>query len=145
MLSRILALVAAMPAIVACGSSTSPATQSTNDSGGNSAAVVSATPSIVFTPARVSLAVGGTVTFNFGSVGHNVFFDHDPVGAPATIDGVNANRSVSRTFPVAGVYSYYCHIHPGMTGTVVVGGAADTTSYPDSSGESEYNHVPASP
>jgi plastocyanin len=129
-------------AIVACGSSTNPTTQSTNDSAGNSSANVSATPSIAFTPARVSLSVGGTVRFTFGSVGHNVFFDHDPVGAPATIDGVNANTSVSRTFPVAGVYNYYCHIHPGMSGTVVVGGMTDTTSHPDSSGYSGYNRVP---
>jgi len=141
MLSRNLAPIAMMSAIVACGSSTSPTTHSTNDSGGSSASV-GATPSIVFTPARVSVAVGGTVTFNFGSVGHNVFFDHDPAGAPATIDGVNANTSVSRTFPVAGVYNYYCHIHPGMTGTVVVGGAADTSSHPDSSGYGGYNRVP---
>jgi hypothetical protein len=40
---------------------------------------------------------------------------------------------------VAGVYTYYCHIHPGMRGTIVVGGAADTTNH--SSPPSGYQRI----
>jgi plastocyanin len=113
--------------IISGCSSTNPSGPSTTSSGNPppvAAARVDATPSIAFTPANISIATGGTVTFAFGSVPHNVFFDNDPAGAPGAIDGVNANVAVQRTFPVAGVYNYYCHIHPGMRGTIVVGGTA---------------------
>jgi plastocyanin len=84
------------------------------------AATVQATPSIAFTPSRVNLLAGGTVTFDFGSVEHDVFFDNAPTGAPANITAPSANKSVTLTFATKGTYVYNCHIHPGMTGTVVV-------------------------
>ena len=71
-------------------------------------------------------ARGGTVTFAFGSVGHNVYFDNDPAGAPADIPGVNSNTNVDRVFGTAGVYTFNCHIHPDMHGTITVV-APDTT------------------
>lgn len=137
-LRRIVVPLVIASIITACDSSTYPQPAAAGGSGDTfaSAATVNATPSIAFTPGNVKLAVGGTVTFDFGAVGHNVFFDNDPVGAPATIDGVNANTSVQRAFPVAGVYTYYCHIHPGMSGTIVVG--SDTPVQPDSSGNGGY-------
>src|SRR5258705_3047207 len=48
------------------------------------AAPVQATPSITFAPGAVTVTVGGTVTFDFGSLQHDVFFDNAPPGAPAT-------------------------------------------------------------
>ena len=80
---------------------------------------VNATPSLAFSPATITVNAGDVVTFVFGSVAHNVFFD--PVaGAPANIDGNNANVSTPRTFPTAGTFPYTCHIHPSMHGTIVV-------------------------
>ena len=84
------------------------------------AATVQATPAERFTPPSVVLAVGGTTTFEFGSLGHNVFFDNAPAGAPANITAATTNQSVARTFTTAGTYIYHCHIHPNMTGTVFV-------------------------
>ena len=89
-------------------------------------ATVAATPDIAFNPASASILPGGTVTFDFGSVAHNVFFDAVP-GAPADIPGNNAGTSATRTFATAGTYTYSCHIHPGMRGTIVVGTSSATT------------------
>jgi plastocyanin len=106
---------------LACGSSsTAPRTPTPSPNAGT----VTAAPSLAFTPSTITVAPGATVTFVFGSVGHNVFFDATP-GAPADIPGVNANTSVARSFATAGSFTFHCHIHAGMTGTVVV---AATTS-----------------
>jgi plastocyanin len=81
-------------------------------------ASVAATPSITFNPAVVDIAAGGTVTWDFGSLTHNVTFDA-ATGRPANITA-STNTSVARTFATAGTFSYQCTIHPGMTGTVNV-------------------------
>jgi len=85
-----------------------------------SGAIVNATPQIAFSPAALSVTQGGTVTFAFGAVGHNVYFDNDPAGAPQNIPGVNSNTNVDRVFGTAGVYTFTCHIHPEMHGTITV-------------------------
>ena len=83
-------------------------------------ATVQATPSEQFTPGRINLLVGGTVTYAFGSLAHNVFFDNAPTGAPDNITAPSSNKSVTLTFNTKGTYVYNCHIHPGMRGTVIV-------------------------
>ena len=83
-------------------------------------ATVQATPSEQFTPGRINLLVGGTVTYAFGSLAHNVFFDNAPTGAPDNITAPSSNKSVTLTFNTKGTYAYNCHIHPGMRGTVIV-------------------------
>jgi plastocyanin len=80
---------------------------------------IAGTASLTFSPASLTVNTGDAVTFAFGSVAHNVFFDAQ-AGAPADIDGSNANVSIQRTFSTAGSFHYTCHIHPGMQGTVVV-------------------------
>jgi plastocyanin len=80
---------------------------------------VNATEALAFTPATLTTQVGHTVVFSFASIGHNVFFDAAN-GVPADIPGVNSDTTVSRTFDTAGTFTYSCHIHPFMRGTVVV-------------------------
>jgi plastocyanin len=107
-------------ALAACGSdSTSPyGGGGTNPSGGGHAQTIQATPNLAFSPTPDTVAVGSTVTFQFGSVAHNVFFAAAP-GAPADITGANANVSITRTVNSAGRYTFECHLHPGMSGTLV--------------------------
>jgi plastocyanin len=96
-----------------------------SDSGGDTTSpppadnTVAATPSLAFSPATLTVSPGEQVTFAFGTVGHNVFFDPQS-GAPANIEGTNASVNVARTFSTAGSFHYTCHIHPGMQGTIVV-------------------------
>ena len=75
------------------------------------------------------------MTFAFGSVPHNVYFDA-AAGAPPNVPGNNANTSVSVTFNTAGTYVYHCHIHPSMTGTIIV--AATQANAGSSGGGSGY-------
>jgi plastocyanin len=103
--------------LAACGGGSSEAPTSTSVP--PTSGTVDATPNITFNPSPLNIVAGGTATFAFGSIGHNVFFD-GTTGAPADIPGVNVNTSVTRTFPTAGTYVYTCHIHPGMTGRIVV-------------------------
>jgi len=126
---RIIAICAVVALAAACSSSTDPGS-SNNPSAPPMAAAVNATSLNTFTPANVAIGVGGTVTFTFGDVPHNVFFDNSPAGAPDPITGANANMSMSRTFTTAGTFEYDCHIHPGMKGTVLVSNAA-TAPPPD--------------
>lgn len=105
--------------VAACGGDDSSPTEIV-DPAPVSAATVQATPAERFTPGRINLAAGGTVTFDFGSLPHQVFFNTAPAGAPADIPEPTSNKTVTRTFATPGTFVYNCRIHPGMSGTVVV-------------------------
>lgn len=107
--------------VAGCSDSTGP----DNNSPPPATASVTATTAQKFTPASARVAVGGTVTWVFQSLGHNVTFD-DVNGAPDDIPGTNANTSIARTFPTAGTYAYHCTIHPNMTGSVQVSAATSS-------------------
>lgn len=70
-----------------------------------------------FTPAKVQVNEGDTVTWTFGSrTAHTVTPDGGQVDwCPAATSG-----SCSVAFPTAGTYTYHCAFHPTMTGTVEV-------------------------
>jgi len=117
----VFAAVLAAVSLAACGGDGASAVDPTPTPGPVvTSAVVEATPANQFTPATINLAVGGSIEFDFGTVAHDVFFDDAPSGAPANITAPSFNTSVSRTFSAKGRYVYNCHIHPGMSGVVVV-------------------------
>ena len=118
---RSLSIATSLAAVLACGGGTGPY----GGSGGGGTpppppATVEARPSLVFTPGNLVINAGETMTFAFGTVGHNVTFDNRVAATPADIPGANANKSVQRTFAVAGTYQYHCNIHPGMAGSITV-------------------------
>lgn len=88
---------------------------------GSASAAVNASNTNLFTPASVTVAEGGTVTWTFGSVEHNVVFQS--AGAPANI-GITSSATASRVFPTAGAFPYVCSLHAGMTGTINVAAAS---------------------
>jgi plastocyanin len=76
-------------------------------------------PGNTFSPFLTTIGVGGTVTFRFGSVDHNVIFDPTKLGRPADIQ-ITRNVNVARTFNTRGLFVYDCTVHPGMSGQVDV-------------------------
>jgi plastocyanin len=74
-------------------------------------------PQFAFQPAAVDLSAGGTMTWTFGPIQHNVTFT--TAGAPGNVADLG-NGSASRTFPTHGTFSFECTIHQGMTGIVHV-------------------------
>lgn len=99
--------------------------------GGNE---VAATPQLAFSPQTLQVSAGETVTWVFGSVAHNVTFAQTAAGRPSDIPGQNANTSVARTFTASGTFPYVCTLHPGMSGTVVAGGASSRIAGGDGDG-----------
>ena len=85
-----------------------------------------------FTPTLARVPIGSVVTWiNNDNVNHTV------TAANATWSGFGelaTGERVTRRFVDAGVYPYYCLLHPGMAGAVLVGdangpgAAADVTS-----------------
>ncbi len=108
--------------LVACGGDsaadtpTTPTTPTTP--GAPRTAEVTMGPAF-FLPPSTTIAVNGTVTFDFfGGVDHNVLFERK-AGAPADIQQTR-NVRITRTFATAGTFPYDCRIHPGMVGEIVV-------------------------
>lgn len=102
---------------VTIGSTTTPP-PTTPPSAPSTATVT--TPGETFSPSTVTIAVGGTVTWQFtGSSRHNVTFSGTaPTGG--NIPDTDPGGSASRTFTAAGTYNYSCTRHSGMNGSVVV-------------------------
>ncbi|HVG45002.1 MAG TPA: Ig-like domain-containing protein [Longimicrobium sp.] len=77
------------------------------------------TPGTSFSPQTVTIAPGGSVTWQISGATHNVTFG----GAAPTggnVPDTNSGGSATRTFSTAGTYDYQCTRHSGMTGRVVV-------------------------
>ncbi|HUQ19577.1 MAG TPA: plastocyanin/azurin family copper-binding protein [Gemmatimonadaceae bacterium] len=85
----------------------------------NSTSATASTAGARFTPATITIAPGGSVTWQIVEATHNVTFGSaKPQGGdvPDTAPGT----SVTRVFPALGTYSYQCTRHSGMVGQVLV-------------------------
>ena len=71
-----------------------------------------------FEPAVISVEAGETVTWRNGAgMPHTVSGRSD--GGPQS-GTLGSGQAFSQTFDEPGTYGYYCALHPGMTGTVIV-------------------------
>jgi plastocyanin len=70
-----------------------------------------------FAPQRLTVAVGTTVTWeNEDDIPHNIASTTKLFRSKV----LDTHDSFSFTFIAAGVYEYFCSLHPHMTGTIVV-------------------------
>ncbi|MEX0691545.1 MAG: plastocyanin/azurin family copper-binding protein [Gemmatimonadales bacterium] len=71
-----------------------------------------------YTPSRVDLVLGGTVTWTWaGFAAHTLTFDNPDIASASA----RTSGNTSRQFGAAGEYTYFCEIHGrGMSGRVVV-------------------------
>src|SRR6476659_131644 len=74
-----------------------------------------------FSPQSVAVAVGDTVTWSNADAQNHTAPANGGSFDTGTIRG---GSSKSVTFSTAGTFAYHCKIHPSMTGTIVVQGAA---------------------
>jgi plastocyanin len=82
-------------------------------------ATVSLVAGNAFSPAAVTIARTGTVTWsNDAGVTHNVTFAQ-VTGAPNNVPNFSTG-SAARTFATAGTFAYTCTLHAGMAGQVTV-------------------------
>ena len=74
----------------------------------------------VFEPARVTIKAGTTVTWtNRDDIPHTVAAKERQFKSKV----MDTDESYSFTFSTPGEYTYFCSLHPHMTGTIVVEGA----------------------
>jgi plastocyanin len=78
-----------------------------------------------FSQHAIIVPVGGSVQWtNDSAVTHTVTFTDAlriPVDNGTFNKKVEPAASVTRSFPAAGTYAFFCMIHPGMQGTITVG------------------------
>ncbi len=111
-------------ALSACGSGSVSISATAPGGGGTTignppANTVYALPSSQFNPTTLNVSANTSVTFTFFTTTHNVSFDV-VAGRPADI-GNSSGTSVARTFATQGTFTFNCTLHPGMSGSVVVG------------------------
>jgi len=70
-----------------------------------------------FTPAELKVPVGATVTWKNGDDIPHTIVSTDKVFKSKVLD---SDDKYSFTFGTAGTYTYFCSIHPKMTGKVIV-------------------------
>ena len=76
---------------------------------------------LAYQPAELSISSGTTVTWtNEDNVGHTVTAGTRGSPTGQFDENVPAGESFSYTFTESGTYDYYCSIHPGMDGTMIV-------------------------
>jgi plastocyanin len=126
-------VIAALVLLGACGGSAEPTSSAAPRAEKDSDAIV--LEGLAFDPDTVTVAAGTTITWtNEDAVMHTVTSGAKgeqgipgvAKGKPDRPDGLfeaeldDAGATFSHTFEESGTYEYFCRIHGGMTGVVVV-------------------------
>jgi plastocyanin len=116
-LKRALVLLTALTlALAACGSDEGGSDTTTGGGGGEERVEI---VDFAFSPATLTVPVGTSVTWENGdTVGHTATSDDEVWDS----DTVAPGDEFSFTLDEAGTFSYFCKIHPSMTGSIVVEG-----------------------
>lgn len=70
-----------------------------------------------FSPAAITISVGDTITFtNRDGAPHTA----TAVDGSFTTATLRKGKSETITFATAGTFDFFCKIHPGMKGTIIV-------------------------
>ena len=119
MFRHVLAIVAVLVFVSACGQGTSPTTPAPS-TGGSSVSIVSGSRTLTtnaYNPNPVAISAGMSVTWvNNDTIAHTSTSDNGAWDSGSLAPGA----SFSKTFPSAGTFQYHCTIHPNMVGTVTV-------------------------
>ena len=70
-----------------------------------------------FNPSTLTVPVGTTVTWISHDDEPHTVTSSENIFASA---GLDADETFSHTFSTPGTYTYYCKLHPHMTGTIIV-------------------------
>ena len=82
--------------------------------------------SFMFTPARITVKAGTTVTWtNKDDIPHGIASADNAFTKSRALD---TDDSYSFTFTAPGTYQYFCYIHPHMVGTIVVEAASGSNA-----------------
>jgi plastocyanin len=80
-----------------------------------------------FAPQRVTVRAGTTITWaNDDDIPHTIASTTMAFKSKV----LDTDDKFSFTFTTAGVYEYFCSLHPHMTGTIVVEGASGSSTAP---------------
>jgi plastocyanin len=113
-----LALVASVTITAACSSTAAPATSAPAAGGASAGIDISG---FAFKTPALDVTKGTTVTWsNKDGTTHHVTSGTSPTSDGKFDGAVAAGASFSFTFNNAGTFTYFCSIHPSMTGAVTV-------------------------
>jgi plastocyanin len=79
-----------------------------------------------WTPSTVTINVGDTVTWTNEQGFHNVILGDSQQNQPGFPTDPSWNPPPDETFNTPGSYTFFCEVHPGMTGTINVTGGEPT-------------------
>jgi plastocyanin len=107
--------IAAVAIIIAAATARAFSTTATQEKTGAETAVK--IDSFTFSPVTVTILAGSTVRWtNHDDIPHNVVSEDKSFKSK----NMHADENFSYTFTKPGTYSYFCSIHPKMTGKIVV-------------------------